>query len=81
MTGSRRQRANINLSKIDSEAQDGDVIVVPGKVLSLGEQTKKYKVAAISFSSGAEEKLKDNAVLLLDEIKSNPEAKGIKILK
>ena len=59
-------------------------MVVPGKVLSMGELNKKVKVIALSFSSGAKEKLlksKHEISTLLEEVKKNPEAKGVNILK
>ena len=79
----RRLREGINLSDIEKKAE-GDVVVVPGKVLSMGELNKKIKIVAMSFSSGAKEKLlksKHEISTVLEEIKRNPEAKGVKILK
>ena len=84
LSGPTRKRININLEKIDKEAEKGKTVVVPGKVLSLGEITKKIKIVALSFSEKAKEKLlKSNSEVLsiIEEIKKNPEAKGIKILK
>lgn len=84
LSGPTRKRININLEKIDKEAEKGKTVVVPGKVLSLGEITKKIEIAALSFSEKAKEKLlKSNSEVLsiIEEIKKNPEAKGIKILK
>lgn len=45
--------AEANLSKIEKYAQDGETIIVPGKVLAAGDITKKVNVAAYSFSSKA----------------------------
>jgi len=84
LSGSRKNFSDINLSKISKEAKAGDIIVVPGKVLSQGEIDKKIKVAALGFSENAKEKLIKagcTALSILEEIKSNPEAKGVKILK
>ena len=80
----RKRHVSINLSEIDKKVKQGEVIVVPGKVLSQGEVSKKIKIAALSFSEKAREKLLKSgseAISILKEIKSNPEAKGIKILK
>jgi len=38
--------------------KEGETVVVPGKVLNVGELTKKVEVAAFSFSQSAEEKIK-----------------------
>jgi large subunit ribosomal protein L18e len=83
MSGSRRNRIQMNLGKINQEAKEGETIVVPGKVLSQGELDKKLKVVAFSFSENARKKISDSkgeAVLILDEIKKNPDFKGIKVL-
>lgn len=84
LSGPRRQRINKNLDKINQEAKEGEIIVVPGKVLSQGELNKKIKISALSFSEKAKEKLVKSKIecsSILEEIKKNPEAKGIKILK
>jgi large subunit ribosomal protein L18e len=79
----RRKKISVNLDKIDRETKEGDTVVVPGKVLSEGKVRKKIRIAGLSFSSGAEKKLKDKGcevVSILEEIKINPEARGIKII-
>ena len=84
LSGPKRKQASINLSEINKQLKQGETIVVPGKVLSLGEITKKGRVVALSFSKKAKEKLlkSGNKILnIFEEIKSNPEAKGIKIIK
>ena len=80
----RRLRLEINLEKINSESKDGETIVVPGKVLSQGNMSKKITIVAMNFSDKAKEKIlnsKGNFKMIMDEIKSNPVGKGIKILK
>ncbi|MEK6917483.1 MAG: 50S ribosomal protein L18e [Nanoarchaeota archaeon] len=80
----RRQRTEVNLDKLSSESKVGEVVIIPGKVLSNGEINKKIKVAAFSFSQKAREKLLSAGCQVLsieEEIKNNPEAKGVKILK
>jgi large subunit ribosomal protein L18e len=83
LSSSRRTRINLNLEEIDKKAKEGEHIVVPGKVLSQGEVDKKIKISAFSFSEKAKEKLLKSKIEIsniLDEIKKNPSAKGIKIL-
>jgi len=83
LSGPRRKMININLSEINKKAQEKDIVIVPGKVLSQGEIEKKVKVVALNFSEKAKEKLlksKIESSSILNEIKKNPEAKGIKIL-
>jgi len=74
----------MNLNKINENAKEGETVLVPGKVLSQGEIEKKIKVVAFSFSEKAKEKIlkaKGEVSTISEEIKKNPEAKGIKILK
>ena len=79
----RRKRNNLNLEELNKQGASGEKIIIPGKILSRGEIDKKIKVVAIGFSKKAKEKLlKAGCELssILDEIKLNPSAKGIKIL-
>ena len=85
----RRRKISVNLEQINKIAEEQKVkesekIVVPGKVLGQGELKKKLKIVAFSYSTSALEKLNQGKVVfstILEEIKSNPDAKGIKILK
>jgi large subunit ribosomal protein L18e len=84
LSGPRRKRTCINLEEISKNSKAGETVLIPGKVLSQGEIDKKIKVIALNFSEKAKEKLlstKCEVVSILDEIKSNPSAKGIKIIK
>jgi len=84
LSSPRRKKIYVNLQKINEEGKEGEKIMVPGKVLSLGEIEKKIKISAVSFSERAKEKLlkyKCEVSTILEEIKKNPEAKGVKILK
>ncbi|MBI3623821.1 50S ribosomal protein L18e [Candidatus Pacearchaeota archaeon] len=80
----RRKRLEVNLDKISKEVKGNETVIIPGKVLSMGEIDKKIKISALYFSNKAKEKL-DKAdcetLTILEEIKKNPGAKGIKILK
>jgi large subunit ribosomal protein L18e len=81
---SRRDRVTVNTSKLEAYGDDGQTIVVPGKVLGSGAVSKKLTVAAFSFSSGAK-KLIDaaggKAVSIESLCKSNPEGRGVLLLK
>jgi len=84
LSGPRRKRVCINLEDINKNSKDGDIVVVPGKILSKGEIDKKIKVVAFNFSGKAKEKLLSagcEAKDILSEIKLNSGAKGIKIIK
>lgn len=84
LSGPRRKRIDINLNDLNKFAKEGEKIIVPGKILSQGFINKKIEVIAFAFSERAEAKLKDagcKSLNLLNEIKSNPDAKGIKVFK
>jgi large subunit ribosomal protein L18e len=77
-----RQQRIVNIFKLDANTQDGDVVIVPGKVLGEGDLTKKITVVAFSFSEEAKSKIgKAGKTLTITElIKSNPKASKVKIL-
>lgn len=83
LSGPRSNYMNLNLHEINSKVKEGENVVVPGKILSQGEIDKKIKIIALGFSETAKEKLKKSGSkteLILNELKSNPDAKGLKIL-
>lgn len=81
----RRKRININLTELNGiEASDKDILVISGKVLSEGNISKKMKIIALGFSERAKEKLLKSGCKvssILEEIKSNPTAKDVKVLR
>lgn len=80
----RRKRISKNIQDINEEVKDNEIVVVPGKVLSMGSIDKKARIVAFSFSRDALRKLKEkgcDAVLIEDELNKNPHGKGLKILK
>jgi len=84
LSGPRRNQTTINLSEIEKSTEEGDSVVFPGKVLSQGEISKKIAVIAFNFSEKAREKLlktKSQALNIMEEIKKNPQAKGLKFLE
>ena len=83
LSGSTRKQAALNLSEIDKHSKAGDTIIIPGKVLSKGDLTKKLKICGLSISKQAKEKLRETKsefIALLHEIKTNPKAEGIKLM-
>ncbi len=84
LSGPRRKRVNINLEELNKKSKEGESIVIPGKVLSQGEINKKIKVVALNFSERAKDKLLKagcGVSSIFEEIKTNPNAKGVKVLK
>ncbi|MCE4614914.1 MAG: 50S ribosomal protein L18e [Desulfurococcales archaeon] len=65
-----RQKVYVNLSKINRYTREGDIVVVPGKVLGSGALEKKVTVAAFSFSEKAVEKIENSgsSVVTINEL-------------
>lgn len=84
LSGSTKSQSSLNLYQIDSQTNEGDTVVILGKVLSAGELTKKIKIVALGISETAREKLKESKsefINLLEELRKNPKAEGVKILQ
>ncbi len=80
----RRNRVEVNLSKLEQYADEGTTLVVPGKVLGSGVVSKKVNVAAFAFSGRAKELIGaagGKAMSIESLHKSNPEGRGVMILK
>jgi len=78
-----RQRRAVNVYKIEQFARDGETILVPGKVLSVGDLKKKVAVAALTFSADAVRKIteaKGTVLSIHDLLLKNPEGKKVRIL-
>lgn len=78
-----KKQAKFNLRDIEKHGNLKSVVVL-GKVLSVGDLTKKVKIVALSASEKAKEKILKSGsefVNILEEIKKNPELKGLEILK
>jgi len=76
----RSRLAEVNVGKIARLTQQGDRVVVPGKVLGKGEINHSVTVAALSFSLTALGKLRSAGckVMRLDEF-ARVEQKGVKV--
>ena len=83
LSGPRRKAVSLNLGEINENSKDGEIIIVPGKVLSQGEISKKVKIVALGFSEKAKEKLLKSKIpssSIIEEIKKNPDIKSGRIL-
>ena len=79
---STRQRRKVNLYRINKSINEGEIAVIPGKVLSEGDFNKKVTVAALKFSDKSKEKINKvgKAVSLQQLMKDNPKGKKVRIL-
>lgn len=79
----KRRRVAVNISKINRYSRDGDIVVVPGRVLSSGYIDHKVVIAAFSYSEMAVKKLRDAGCEILsieDLVKKYPNGSGVKII-
>jgi large subunit ribosomal protein L18e len=80
---SSKNWSEVNLDRINKYTNEKEIALIPGKVLSDGNLTKKVTIAAWSFSGKSQEKIKNaggNYMTISELIKSNPKGKDIRIL-
>ncbi len=79
----RSRWAEVNLSRIELYAKDGDVIVVPGKLLGAGLISKKVTVAAFQASESARVRIENAGGRVMDIpalIAENPKGSSVRIM-
>ncbi|MBT3464979.1 50S ribosomal protein L18e [archaeon] len=73
----------VNLTRLNRYCKANDVVVVPGKVLSMGLLDKKITIAAYKFSKSALIKIKESgssAISIYDLAKKNPKGSKVRII-
>jgi len=79
----KRLYAEVNVSKIQRYAKEGETIIVPGKVLGRGKITKPVTVAALSFSESARRKIIEaggKCLTIKELLEINPTGSGVRIM-
>lgn len=79
----RSSKREVNLNKISRVTKEGDVVVVPGKVLGTGAISHKVTVCSFSISNIAASKIIEaggSVVSHSELIKKHPTGKGVKII-
>jgi len=74
----RRQRPYINIYKINKYTKPNDIVVVPGKVLGIGNLDHPVTVAALAFSRSAKEKIEKSGGKVMSLYKAVEEIKDFK---
>jgi large subunit ribosomal protein L18e len=75
--------AEVNVGKLERYANDGEVIVVPGKLLGAGELKKKVTVAAFRLTGQAKEKVASaggRSLSFEELIEDNPKGSKVRII-
>ncbi len=79
----RKNRREVNIRKINELTKEGDVVMVPGKVLGEGLLDHKVEISAFSFTEDAKNKIKKSgsiAITLGEIIEKNPSGSNIKLI-
>jgi len=81
LTKPTREMPEVNIDRLEKETKEGEIIVVPGKVLAKGEMNHKITLASYMISEGARTKMKGSKLVTIEELmKSNKEGKGVRII-
>ena len=81
---SKRRRVSVNLSNINRNTTEGQVVAIPGKVLATGHLTHPVTIAAFSFSKQAIKKITNaqgRAISLTELWEEGVEPSQITIIK
>jgi len=82
LSGPRKHRVEANLYRINKKTKENDMIVVPGKVLGLGELDHKITIACLDYSDPAKKKIEDSGSRLIkieELLEENPDGKNVRI--
>ncbi len=84
LSRSGRLSAEVNLGRLNRVCRDGDVIVVPGKVLGSGALGKKVSIATFEASASARAKIEEAGGRLMtigDLVAENPKGTAVRIVE
>ncbi len=84
LSASSRKKPGVNVSKIAEYSNDGQVVIVPDKVLGAGSPKAKLTVAAVSFSQSARKMIESSggkAMTIVEAAKKSPTGKDLIIIK
>jgi large subunit ribosomal protein L18e len=84
LSKSNKNRARVNLSKIQRFTRPNEVVAIPGKVLGSGSISHPVTVGAFSFSDNARKKITKagGKCFSLGELsQKNPKGKGVKVMR
>jgi len=75
--------AEVNVGKLEKCVRDGEIALVPGKVLSGGNLNKGLTVAAWKFSRKARDKIErvgGKCISIEELVRINPKGSGVRIV-
>jgi large subunit ribosomal protein L18e len=83
LSGPRRNRVKANLYHINKHTKKNDVIIVPGKILGMGELDHTLTIACLEYSKSAKKKVESSGSKLIsieELLELNPKGSGVKII-
>lgn len=83
LSASKRSRIAVNVSQLNRNTKEGDIVAVPGKVLGAGKANHPITVAAFDFSERAQSKIlqaKGNCLSIRDLMEKNPKGNNVKVI-
>jgi len=82
ISGSRKNRVKANLYHINKKTRKDDIIVIPGKVLGIGDLDHNLTIACLEYSKTAKKKIEASGTKLMsieELLEQNPKGTGVKI--
>lgn len=82
LSNSRKNRVSPNLYRINKKTKQNDIVVIPGKVLGMGELDHQVTIACLDCSKSARQKIEASGSKLLsieDLLEQNPNGNGVRI--
>ena len=83
LCGPRRNRVKANLYHINKNTKKNDIIIVPGKILGMGELDHTLTIACLEYSKTAKKKVESSGSKLIsieELLEQNPKGSGVKII-
>jgi len=83
LEGPSSRWAEVNISKLDRYTEEGDTVVIPGKLLGAGEIAKKVTVAAFRASGQARSKIAKaggRSLSIEELVASNPSGSKVRLM-
>ncbi len=82
LSGPRRNKIKANLYRINKKTNKNDTIVIPGKVLGIGELDHTLTIACLEYSKSAKKKIESSGSKLItieELLEQNPKGNGVKV--
>ena len=82
LSSPRKKRVSPNLYRINKKTKQNDVVVIPGKVLGIGELDHQVTIACLDCSKSARHKIEASGSKLLtieELLEQNPKGSEVRI--